>query len=86
MAQNKSQSSKPGSGGPPAAPAEKKKKVGPVTFLRQVRAEAGKVTWASVGETRAATIMVLIFSVTASIFLLIADQLLGGLVRLITGI
>jgi preprotein translocase subunit SecE len=86
MAQNKSQSSKAGSGSPPAPPAEKKKKVGPLTFLRQVRAEGGKVTWASVAETRAASIMVLIFSVIASLFLLIVDQIVGGLVRLISGI
>ena len=42
---------------------EKKKSVGPLTFLRQVRAEGNKVTWTSRQETIQATIFVLIMSI-----------------------
>lgn len=58
-----------------------KPRVGLMQFLREVRAEARKVTWASRKETIAASIMVLIMAVTASIFFLLVDQVLGWLVR-----
>jgi preprotein translocase subunit SecE len=57
-----------------------KPRVGPAQFLREVRAEARKVTWASRKETIAASIMVLVMAVTASIFFLLVDQILGRLV------
>lgn len=66
--------------------ADKKKRPGPVTFARQVRAEGSKVTWTSRGETISATIMVLIMSVIISIFLFMGDQIWSFLVRLITGL
>ena len=62
-----------------------KKRVGPMEFLRQVRAEAKKVTWASRNETVAATIMVVIMMLLASGFFFLVDQILGRLVRWITG-
>lgn len=91
MAQNKAQSAKSGNRGgadKSATPAakEKKKKVGMVTFFRQVRSEAGKVTWASRSETVAATIMVLTMTVVVALFLLTVDQIVGWSVRLITGL
>lgn len=66
--------------------AEKKKRTGPITFARQVRAEGAKVTWTSRGETISATIMVLIMSVLIAIFLFAGDQFWSFLVRLITGL
>ena len=58
---------------------EKKPRIGPFTFLKQVRAEAGKVTWTTRKETQAATIMVLIMVVIAAAFCIVgwdwvADQ------------
>jgi preprotein translocase subunit SecE len=49
----------------------------PFTFLQQVRAEAAKVVWPSRRETMISTIMVLVMVVLASIFFLIADQIMS---------
>ena len=54
----------------------KKKRVGPITFLRQVRAEGNKVTWTSRQETIQATIFVVIMSVLIALFLFAADFLM----------
>lgn len=64
---------------------EKKPRTGPFTFLKQVRAEAGKVTWTTRKETRDATIMVLIMVVIAATFLFLVDFVWGILVPMITG-
>ena len=66
---------------PPAPP---KKRVGPFTFLGQVRAEARKVTWTSRRETIYATIMVVIMVVVAAVFFYLTDTILSFLVRFIT--
>lgn len=65
---------------------DKKQSVGPITFSRQVRAEGSKVTWTSRQETIAATIMVIVMSIIVALFLFFADFVIGGLVRLITGL
>lgn len=65
---------------------DSKKGVGPVTFARQVRAEGAKVTWTSRQETIAATIMVVIMSILVALFLFLADQVIGTVVRMITGL
>lgn len=66
--------------------AEKNKRIGPVTFARQVQAEGSKVTWTSRGETISATIMVVIMSILVAIFLFAGDQFWSFVVRLITGL
>ena len=66
--------------------AEKKNKVGPVTFFQQVQAEGAKVTCTSRAETTSATIMVIIMSVIVSVFLFLGDQIWSTLVRMITGL
>lgn len=66
--------------------AEKKTRVGPLTFLRQVRSEGNKVTWTSRQETIAATIMVLIMVVIAAIFLFLVDAVWGWIIPTITGL
>ena len=66
--------------------AETKKRTGPVEFVNQVRAEGRKVTWTSRQETIAATIMVLIMVVLASVFFLVPDQVTSWVVKMITGI
>ena len=64
----------------------KKQRVGPMTFLAQVRAEARKVTWTTRKETIAATIMVLIMVLAAALFFLVTDAVVVFLVRLITNV
>ncbi|MEX1059850.1 MAG: preprotein translocase subunit SecE [Methyloceanibacter sp.] len=49
----------------------------PFTFLQQVRAEAAKVVWPSRRETAISTVMVLVMVVLASLFFLVADQVLS---------
>ena len=66
--------------------ADKKKRIGPITFARQVQAEGAKVTWTSRGETISATILVIIMSVIVSLFLFVGDQIWNTIVRLITGL
>ena len=51
-------------------------KTNPVEFLREVRDEGRKVTWPSRRELGISTVMVLIFVVIASIFLLGVDAVL----------
>ncbi|AXE64416.1 preprotein translocase subunit SecE [Hyphomonas sp. NPDC076900] len=64
---------------------EKKKRVGPVTFLRQVRAEGNKVTWTSRQETIQATIFVLIMSILIAIFLFLTDTVITLFVNFVRG-
>jgi len=64
----------------------KKKRVGPITFLRQVRAEGNKVTWTSRQETVQATIFVVVMSVLIALFLFFADFLINLFVKAITGL
>ncbi len=60
-------------------------KSNPFEFLQQVRAETNKVTWPSRKETMITTVMVLIMVTFASIFFLIADQILSWGVKMILG-
>ncbi len=60
-------------------------KTNPFEFLQQVRAETNKVTWPSRKETMITTVMVLIMVTFASIFFLIADQILSWGVTQILG-
>lgn len=55
-------------------------KYNPISFLQEVRQEVGKVTWPTWKEVWITTIMVLIMVTLASIFFLIADQILGWVV------
>ncbi|MEE9380204.1 MAG: preprotein translocase subunit SecE [Hyphomonadaceae bacterium] len=65
---------------------EKKNKTGPLTYMRQVRAEGNKVTWTSRQETIASTIMVIIFSVLIALFLFFADLIINSVIKMITGL
>ena len=64
----------------------KKKRVGPITFLRQVRAEGNKVTWTSRQETIQATIFVVAMSVVIAVFLFAADFMINLFVKTVTGL
>jgi preprotein translocase subunit SecE len=58
----------------------------PVEFVREVRSEVAKVTWPTRRETMITTSMVFIFVVIAAIFFLVADKIIGFVVRTLLGI
>ncbi|SKA41905.1 preprotein translocase subunit SecE [Enhydrobacter aerosaccus] len=58
----------------------------PVEFVREVRAEAGKVTWPTRRETTITTSMVFIFVVIAAVFFLVADKVIAFVVQTLLGI
>jgi preprotein translocase subunit SecE len=60
-------------------------RINPLTFLQQVRAEAAKIVWPSRRETAISTVMVLIMAILASLFFLVADQVLSYGVSFIIG-
>jgi preprotein translocase subunit SecE len=58
----------------------------PAKFLREVRAEAVRVTWPGRRETLGMTGMVLLMAVFAGLFFFLVDQIVGLAVRaLFTG-
>lgn len=61
-------------------------KVSPAQFVRQVRQEVSRVTWASRKETAVATLMVFIMVFLASVFFFVVDQVLAWGVQLILGL
>ena len=62
------------------------KTTNPFTFLQQVRAETGKVTWPTRRETMISTVMVLVFAIIAMLFFFAADQVMAFGVELILGL
>jgi preprotein translocase subunit SecE len=61
-------------------------KISPFKFLQEVRAETDKVTWPSRRETAITTAMVFVMVAVASIFFLIADQIMRIVVTFVLGI
>jgi preprotein translocase subunit SecE len=57
----------------------------PSEFVQQVRQETRKVTWPSWKETRMTTLMVFVMVVIVSVFLSVADYLIGNAMRFILG-
>ena len=51
-------------------------KFDPFKFLQEVRAEAQKVTWPTRKETTVTTMMVFVMVILATIFFLVADQIM----------
>ena len=69
------------------APAQvRRKRVSPFRFLQEVREETRKVTWPSRRETAITTAMVFVMVAIASIFFLVADQLIRIVVTFVLGI
>jgi len=60
--------------------------IDPVKFLREVRAEVGKVTWPSRKETMITTGLVFALSGMAAVFFFVADQVIGIGVRALFGV
>jgi len=61
-------------------------KVSPFRFLQEVRAEVQKVTWPTRKETTVTTIMVFVMVLLASLFFLLADQVMRVAVSFILGV
>lgn len=57
---------------------------GLIQYLRNSRAELGRVTWPTRTEVIQATQATLVFVILTALFLLIADTTLGNLIGLIT--
>ncbi|MGH7022519.1 MAG: preprotein translocase subunit SecE [Caulobacteraceae bacterium] len=64
----------------PVAPVEPKRPFNPVQFLREVRAEARKVTWTSWKETWITSVMVAIMVILTAFFFFGVDALLHAAV------
>ena len=60
-------------------------RLNPLQFIQEVRQEVAKVTWPTRREVWVTTIAVLIMVTLASIFFMLADQLMGYVVSLILG-
>lgn len=58
----------------------------PITFFQQVRTEVSKVTWPTRNEVLVSTVMVLVLVTAASLFFLLADQIISYLVQLMLSI
>ncbi len=61
-------------------------KFSPFKFLQEVRAEGQKVTWPTRKETTVTTMMVFVMVAVASIFFLLADQVMRIGVGFLLGI
>ncbi|MGC6484324.1 MAG: preprotein translocase subunit SecE [Candidatus Puniceispirillales bacterium] len=60
-------------------------KVSPAQFVRQVRQEISRITWATRRDTLTATITVLVMSFIAAVFFLLVDWVLSGVVQMVLG-
>jgi preprotein translocase subunit SecE len=65
---------------------EKKTRISPGEFVRQVRQEMAKVTWPTRKETLITTAMVFAMSILAALFFFLVDQVLSFGVRQILGL
>ena len=61
-------------------------KVSPFKFLQEVRAEVQKVTWPTRKETTVTNIMVFVMVLIASLFFLLADQVMRIAVSFLLGV
>lgn len=61
-------------------------RLNPVQFIQEVRQEVAKVTWPTRKEVWITTIAVLVMVTLASIFFMLADQVMGYLVSFILGL
>ena len=60
-------------------------KTNPIEFLREVRAEAAKVTWPTRREATVATALVLVMALMAAFFFFAVDILLAEFIQLVLG-
>ena len=60
--------------------------ISPFKFLQEVRSETQKVTWPTRRETAVTTAMVFVMVAIASVFFLLADQIMRLIVTFVLGI
>ena len=58
-------------------------KFNPVQFIEEVRSETAKVTWPTWKEVWITGLMVLVMVTIAAFFFLLADQLIGAVIKFI---
>ena len=58
----------------------------PIQFIEEVRQEVSKVTWPTWKEVWITTAMVVVMIALASVFFLVADQVIGFIVRTVLGL
>ena len=61
-------------------------KTNPAQFVRQVRQEINRITWASRRETLYASLSVLVMALLASLFFFLVDLLLSNVVQFLLGL
>ncbi len=61
-------------------------KISPFKFFQEVRTEADKITWPSRREVAITTAMVFVVSAVASVFFLLADQVIRVLITFVLGL
>ena len=61
-------------------------KTNPFKFIQEVRSETSKVTWPTRKETAVTTAMVFVMVLIASIFFLVADQLMSSGSAMLLGV
>ncbi len=60
-------------------------KTTPAQFVRQVRQEINRISWATRRETGTATITVFVMATIAAIFFLLVDLVLSNIVQFVLG-
>ena len=61
-------------------------KASPAQFVRQVRQEISKISWATRRETGTATLTVFVMVTIAALFFLLVDMVLSSGVQLVLGL
>ena len=61
-------------------------RVSPAQFVRQVRQEISKISWATRRETGTATLTVFVMVTIAALFFLLVDMVLSSGVQLVLGL
>jgi len=60
-------------------------KTSPAQFVRQIRQEINRISWATRRETGTATITVFVMATIAAIFFLLVDLVLSNIVQFVLG-
>ena len=58
----------------------------PAQFVRQVRQEISRISWANRRETGLATLTVFVMATIAAVFFLLVDLVLSNVVQLVLGL
>ena len=61
-------------------------KVSPAQFVRQVRQEISRISWATRRDTGLATITVFVMASIAAVFFLLVDMVLSNVVQFVLGL